>query len=443
MTALYIVIAGACCLVAGFLIGFFLKPAKSSFGNEEEIRASLEKKSEENASLKTRAEALEDQVSDLRSQLSKQAEQSEARIKEQKQEMQSENEKLQQFIKGEFERSRQEASQAESRQGEKSRQAQDRQTRILEDLSPIKENISALREKLNSIEEDRASESGKLEESVNNMRNMQEEIATQSRNISALLGNNQRRGAWGEMQLKNLVEKCGLDEHIDFETQFTLKVKGEDSAEGRPDLVVKFPQNGAMPVDAKAIISGLGDKEENKDKKSYYAKAVKNCIDNLSKKDYPRLLSENGFVSTPFTVAYIPVESWFAQALKEDAGLMEHALSNNIILCSPTNFWAILQAIKVSWKNYAIQKDTETIKKLGDDLYHSLIIFADRVGKLGNDLSTTLGDYNSLIGTVDGNIISKGRKLGEMINTRGKNLKDFSEIEGECRSSKYAVNQEE
>lgn len=65
----------------------------------------------------------------------------------------------------------------------------------------------------------------------------------------AALRNNKVRGAWGEAQLKNIVESAGLLEHVDFDTQ--VVVTDADGRTLRPDMIVHLPGGKTIPIDAK------------------------------------------------------------------------------------------------------------------------------------------------------------------------------------------------
>ena len=70
--------------------------------------------------------------------------------------------------------------------------------------------------------------------------------------LSAALRNNKVRGAWGEAQLKNIVESAGLLEHVDFDTQ--VVVTDADGRTLRPDMIVHLPGGKTIPIDAKVLM---------------------------------------------------------------------------------------------------------------------------------------------------------------------------------------------
>jgi hypothetical protein len=59
---------------------------------------------------------------------------------------------------------------------------------------------------------------------------------------------------------QNIGEAAGLSEHVDFEVQVHLRGDGDGAA--RPDLVVRLPDGGALPVDAKVPLDTYLDAAE-------------------------------------------------------------------------------------------------------------------------------------------------------------------------------------
>lgn len=469
MIALYIVIAGACCLVAGFLIGFFLRPQKKGVQGavsvpereflekeSEQLKGDLEKKEQEalslrasledlrsekedlaqkNSALSEKCSSLEERVGELKEDLSK----SEADFKEQLRSQEAKNkeaeERLRSSIEDEFEKSRQAQKDAEGRQAGENRKREDKQIEILKCLEPLKDDISALRSKLGDIEEGRKDEIGQLKASIEDLRRAEQSISEEAKSFSSLLSNNQLRGRWGEVQLENLVEKCGMEEHVDFDIQLTLP--GEEK-NGRPDLVVMFPGHGAMPVDAKTPLEDFEEVEKGQKDKSAYSKVVRGHVDALAKRNYPKLLMKSGYDPTSFTVAYIPVASWLQEALAGDPDLLEYAFSKEVVLCSSVSFWALLQSVKVSWKNWALEEEAQEIKDLGSELLESLKKFFQYTSDLGSGLQKALKSYNSLVGNVDSRVVPRARKLCDKVGVGGKDFNDFNLIEEEVKTSKFA-----
>ena len=61
------------------------------------------------------------------------------------------------------------------------------------------------------------------------------------------------RGRWGEQQLRNVLESCGLSEHADFATE--VSVTDADGARFRPDVIVRIPGGKSLVIDAKVSLN--------------------------------------------------------------------------------------------------------------------------------------------------------------------------------------------
>lgn len=91
---------------------------------------------------------------------------------------------------------------------------------------------------------------GALGEQLKGLGEQQARLDRETNALSSALRNNKVRGAWGEAQLRNIVESAGLLEHVDFDTQ--VVVTDVDGHTQRPDMVIHMPGGKTIPIDAKA-----------------------------------------------------------------------------------------------------------------------------------------------------------------------------------------------
>src|SRR3546814_11048516 len=74
--------------------------------------------------------------------------------------------------------------------------------------------------------------------------------------VNALRSAPKARGRWGEQQLRNVLETCGLAEHTDFQTE--VSVEGEDGRL-RPDAIIRVPGGRSLVIDAKGSLNAYQD----------------------------------------------------------------------------------------------------------------------------------------------------------------------------------------
>src|SRR3546814_13576064 len=100
--------------------------------------------------------------------------------------------------------------------------------------------------------------------------------------VNALRNAPKARGRWGEQQLRNVLESCGLSELADFQTE--VSVVDGDGGRLRPDVVVKVPGGQKLVIDAKVSLNayqnafGAVDETETVEHIATLARTVKVSI---------------------------------------------------------------------------------------------------------------------------------------------------------------------
>ena len=74
--------------------------------------------------------------------------------------------------------------------------------------------------------------------------------------VNALRNAPKARGRWGEQQLRNVLETCGLSEHCDFATEVSVT---DDEGRLRPDVIVRVPGGQSLVIDAKVSLNAYQD----------------------------------------------------------------------------------------------------------------------------------------------------------------------------------------
>lgn len=308
------------------------------------------------------------------------------------------------------------AAEAERRQTESERQLRE-QSKVLSALAPVQKNLDALQEKVSQIEEGRKREMGALGEQLKGLGEQQARLDRETSSLSAALRNNKVRGAWGEAQLRNIVESAGLLEHVDFDTQ--VVVTDADGYTQRPDMVIHMPGGKTIPIDAKAPyadyqraceIPDTASQEElarKADLLRAHAKAVREHVKALGDKAY-----WNAFSDAPdFVIAFIPNESLLQAALETDPTLMDDAFARKVALTSPITLWAVLKSVAYAWQQQSLTDDAKMLFDLSRELYERFAVLGERATKLGTAITRTVGAYNAFASSLESRVLVTARKL--------------------------------
>ena len=260
------------------------------------------------------------------------------------------------------------------------------------------------------------------------------QIDTLNQTTSALqsaLKSTSARGAWGEQQLRNVIELAGMLPYCDFLEQTT--VTGNDKIQ-RPDAVIKLPNNGCVVIDSKTPLDAYLKAQETSDATlrqqllNEHAKALAGHAKVLADKKYFQQ-----FDRTPeYTIMFIPGESFLADALRADSGLLEVAMRSRVLIASPVNLLALLLAVAKGWQAFQIAENAEKIAAIGRELYERVDTVLESVEKTGRGLETAISAYNKMVGSIEGRMLSTLRKFKD-VGVTSSELTEISNIESAPR----------
>ena len=239
------------------------------------------------------------------------------------------------------------------------------------------------------------------------------------------------RGRWGELQLKRVVELAGMVERCDFDEQPTIAVSGNSDRRQRPDLIVRLPGGKHVVVDAKVPLDAYLKALEAPDETTRqallveHARQVRTHVQQLAAKDYAASVSP----SPDFVIMFLPGEMFFSAALEQDPSLIEFGVELHVIPASPTTLIALLKAVAYGWQQEAMEENARKISELGRNLYESVRVLGSHFDSLGTKLKASLDAYNQAIGSLEGNVLVKARKLKELHAGGGDDIKALEVID--------------
>ncbi len=296
--------------------------------------------------------------------------------------------------------------QAESRLG-------DREKAIEQMIKPVGEALKKAEQQIREIERDRREAFGALKQHLKLLAEDQNTLRAETRNLVQALRRPEVRGRWGEISLRRLVELAGMVEHCDFFEQ--VQIQGEDGAL-RPDMVIRLPDEREIVVDVKTPLDAYlsaqeagGDRERDRALDTH-ARNVRGHVRKLANKAYWEQFEK----SPDFVVLFIPGEQFLSAALDRDPQLLEDALTDKIILATPTSLVALLRAVAFSWRQVALLRNAEEIRNLAEQFQKRVGVFSENFARLGKSLASSVDHFNRSVGSLDRLVLPAARKLTEL-----------------------------
>lgn len=313
-------------------------------------------------------------------------------------------------------------------------------------LAPVNERLTKYEEAVQKVEAERRDAFGLLQGQIQSMREGTERVSSEAAKlVNALRNAPKARGRWGEQQLRNVLESCGLSEHADFQTE--VSVTDGDGGRLRPDVIVRVPGGQNLVIDAKVSLNayqdafGAVDDAEKALHLAAHAAAMKAHVNGLSGKSY-----WNQFDDTPdYVVMFVPGEHFLAAALDQDPSLWDYAFDRKVLLATPTNLIAIARTVAAVWRQEKLAGQAREIAALGKELYARMVTMGNHVAKVGKGLEGAIHSYNSFVGSFESQVLTQARRFEELdIETGDKEVPVLSSVDQQSRPlSKLAIKAEE
>ena len=269
------------------------------------------------------------------------------------------------------------------------------------------------------------------QQAVSSLKEQTSKIGSDAANLTkALKGDSKVQGDWGEMVLETILENSGLRKDEEFFIQ--ENTKDENGRNFRPDVIVRFPEGRSVVIDSKVSLTAYtdalaaGNDEERERLMKAHALSVRKHIDELAEKDYSKLVDD----AIGFVLMFIPNETSYIAAMKQQPDLSRYAYQKKIIIISPSNLLMALQLAYNLWQYDRQNKNVEKIVKTAADLYDKVATFEDTflgIGDLITRLSGTFDKARKQLYDGTGNVMRRVESLKGLGVTPKKQIKSLEE----------------
>ncbi|QOJ16779.1 MAG: DNA recombination protein RmuC [Phycisphaeraceae bacterium] len=301
-------------------------------------------------------------------------------------------------------------------------------------LKPIRESLEKHHVAVAELEKKREAAYARVDEQIKVIAQSHETLRQETGRLVSALRRPEQRGRWGEIQLRNVVELAGMSAHCDFSEQVSVGGVGGDEGRLRPDMVVKLPGEGVIPVDSKvaldAYLNALQPDADKAAEMKRHVRQVQEHVNRLAEKRY-----WDQFDRTPgVVVLFMPLESALHAALEVNPDLHAQAMSRHVLIATPTLLVALLRAVAYGWQQEAVARNAREIAEAGKELYDRLAKFAEHFTKVGTSLARANASYNDAVGSLERNLLPAARKIKALRATDREDLEPPPQIDVEPRT---------
>ncbi len=263
--------------------------------------------------------------------------------------------------------------------------AQRSENQLDEKKKLIDHTLEEMRGKLENLSTQTTRLQGQLEENQKGIVQLSDHTAS----LRRILSNNQARGQWGERIVEDILNFMGLKEGVSYQKQ--IQKDGN-----RPDFTFLLPREKKVNMDVKFPFQKyeeflqLEDESDKKRAKDQFLSDVRKHLKDVSKRDYVTA------DTLDYVLVFIPSESVYYFIHSEDKDLMDFALSNKIVLCSPITLYAVLSMVRQAVVNFSMEEKASEIQTLLSLFQKEWKKFTEKMDALGKSIGVVQTHFTEL-----------------------------------------------
>ncbi len=255
----------------------------------------------------------------------------------------------------------------------------------------IDKSLVGMNEKLDNIHK----QSTELKSSIDTSQKTTETLSENTARLREILSSSQKRGQWGERMVVDILQFVGLMENVNYTKQSQVE-SGQ-----RPDFTFILPQEKKLNMDVKFPLVhyenylAADSEEAQAQEKAAFLRDVKNHIKSVCGREY--INAAEGTLD--YVMLFIPNESIYGFINREDTELVDYALRNHVLLCSPLTLYAVLSMIHQAARNFTMNERASEVMMLVGQFISQWKKYVEQMDKLGNRIEGLTKDFQVLTTT--------------------------------------------
>ncbi len=269
-------------------------------------------------------------------------------------------------------------------------------TQMEQQFSTMQQQLGKVTDLVRDFETGRGAKIEQLSGALAQQRAGIAELAQTAQGLREALASSKTRGQWGERMAEDVLRLAGFVEGVQYRKQ-----KSVEQGSGIPDFTFLLPQESILYMDVKFPLDNYlrhVNAESELEQVRYredFLKDVRAKVKELAVRDY----TGGSTSSVDCVLLFIPNEALFAFVQEHASTLLDDAMRQRIVMCSPMTLFAVLAVVRQSVENFRMERTASEILDVLGDFTKQWGAFTDKMDALGRGLNTVTKAYDDLSGT--------------------------------------------
>jgi DNA recombination protein RmuC len=281
-------------------------------------------------------------------------------------------------------------------------------------MGDVRSELAKVAELVACLQRERAEQQGRVESRLAEVAAVGARLADTTQSLRQALASPQARGQWGERMADDVLRAAGLVEGINYRKQ--SRISGAGTV---PDFTFMLPGGRVLHMDVKfpidnylRYLEAATDGERDRHRVAF-VRDVRARVKELSGRLY---IHPDDTVDE--MLLFIPNESVYAFVHTHDRDLVEVALRQKVVLCSPSTLFSVLAVIRQAVEQVQLQRTSNEILACLAAFEQQWGKFTDALDKVGRGLDTVRRGWDDLAGTRRRQLERQFDRVGDLRSRR-------------------------
>jgi DNA recombination protein RmuC len=244
------------------------------------------------------------------------------------------------------------------------------------------------------LQHERAQQHGEVVQRLDQTAAAASALQQTAQGLRDVLASPKSRGQWGERMAEDVLRAAGFVAGVNYRQQQTL------DGGRRPDFTFLLPQGVELNMDVKfpvdnyaRFLDATTDRERDEARVAFM-RDVRSRVKEITGREYI-----DPARTVDHVLLFIPNESIYAFIHESDPQLLDRALAQRVVLCSPSTLFAVLAVVRQSTRHFLFERTSTEILECLTRFVKQWEKFAEQVDKVGRHIGSLSSAFDDLSGT--------------------------------------------
>ena len=259
----------------------------------------------------------------------------------------------------------------------------------------VQADLQRLTELVGQLGETTAERFGQVDRSLHVHAEITNVLADTTQSLREALASSNVRGQWGERMAEDVLRLAGFEAGVNYVRRTAVSGDGT----GIPDFTFLLPKGHVLFMDVKFPMSAYlryldaGTDAERSAHRTAFVRDVRARVRELAKREYGKA---DARPAVDNVLLFVPNETLAAFIHESDSTLVDEALRQQIVICSPLTLYAFLGVIRQAFDNFVIEQTSREILELLGTFSRQWGKYTDSLDKVRRQLDTVSRSFDDL-----------------------------------------------